>query len=114
MSNLTAGLAAFESEDYTNAFELLKPLADQGDAEAQCIIGNMYELGLGLESNVLEAVEWYRKSALQGYGVASNNLGTIFNSGHEGIPIDQAESNKWYQKAREQGFMHSPLIGLDN
>lgn len=108
MSNLTAGLAAFESNDYTTAFELLKPFADKGDAEAQCIIGNMYDLGLGLESNVLEAIEWYRKSALQGYGVASNNLGTIFKVGREGIPINQAESNKWYQKAREQGFMQSP------
>lgn len=74
----------------------------------------MYDLGLGLERDILEAVEWYRKSAEQGYGAASNNLGTIFKSGHEGIPIDRAESNKWYQKARDQGFMHSPLIELEN
>lgn len=114
MSNLIAGLAAFEAKDYTNAFKLLKPLAAQGDAEAQCIIGNMYDLGLGLERDILEAVEWYRKSAEQGYGLASNNLGTIFKSGREGIPMERVESNKWYQKARDQGFMHSPLIGLDN
>lgn len=114
MSNLIAGLAAFEANDYANAFKLLKPLADQGDAEAQCIIGNMYDLGLGLERDIIKAVEWYRKSAEQGYGLASNNLGTIFKSGREGILMDRVESNKWYQKAREQGFMHSPLIGLDN
>lgn len=114
MSNLIAGLAAFEVKDYANAFKLLKPLADQGDAEAQCIIGNMYDLGLGLETDSLEAVEWYKKSAGQGYGLASNNLGTIFKSGREGIPMDQLESNKWYQKARDQGFMHSPLSELDN
>jgi hypothetical protein len=37
MSNLTAGLAAFEAEDYARAFELLKPLAEREDAEAQYI-----------------------------------------------------------------------------
>ena len=114
MSNLILGLAAFEVGDYANAFKLLKPLADQGDAEAQCIIGNMYDLGLGLERDILEAIEWYRKSAEQGYGLASNNIGTIFKLGHECIPMDQVESNKWYRKARDQGFIHSPLIGLDN
>jgi len=114
VSNLTAGLAAFEAADYVNAFNLLKPLANRGDAEAQCIIGNMYDLGLGLEKNILKAVEWYRKSAEQGYGLASNNLGTIFQSGHEDVPIDRVGSNKWYQKARTQGFVHSPSIGLED
>ena len=108
MSNLTAGLSAFEAKNYAEAFKLLKPIAEEGNAEAQCIIGSMYDLGLGLESNALEAVKWYERSAEQGYGVASNNLGTIFYSGREGIPINQVESKKWYQKAREQGFMHSP------
>lgn len=108
MSNLTAGLAAFEAEDYTNAFRLLKPIADRGDAEAQCIVANMYQLGLGLERDVLEAVRWYEKSAEQGYGVASNNLAGIFTIGDQGIAIDQAEAEKWYQKAKEQGFLHVP------
>ncbi len=106
--NLTTGLAAFEAEDYTNAFRLLKPIADLGDAEAQCIVANMYHLGLGLERNVLEAVRWYQKSAIQGYGVASNNLGGIFAIGDRDIAIDRIEAEKWYQKAKNQGFLHSP------
>ena len=110
MSNLSAGLAAFEAKKYAEAFKLLKPLAEQGDAEAQCIIGNMYDLGLGIESNVLEAVKWYKKSASQGYGVASNNLGTIYYSGKEGIVRNRAKASEWYQKARQQGFLHSPNI----
>lgn len=107
MSNLTAGLAAFEAKDYTNAFKLLKPIAERGDAEAQCIVANMYHLGLGLEKNVLEAVEWYKKSAEQGYGVASNNLSGIFRVGEQGISMNRAEAEKWHQKAEEQGFLHT-------
>lgn len=100
--------AVIKAEDYSNAFRLLKPLADQGDAEAQCLIANMYHLGLGLERDVLEAVKWYKKSAHQGYSIASNNLAGILMSGDQGINPDQAEAEKWYQKAREQGFFHAP------
>lgn len=107
MPNLTAGLAAFEAEDYTKAFRLLKPLADQGDAEAQCLVANMYHLGLGLERDVLEAVKWYKRSAAQGYGIASNNLAEIFMFGDQRIAVSQSEAKKWYQKAREQGFLHT-------
>ncbi|NJN13853.1 MAG: sel1 repeat family protein [Richelia sp. RM2_1_2] len=99
MSNLSAGLAAFEAKNYVEAFELLKPLAEKGNAEAQCIIGSIYDLGLGRESNALEAVKWYKKSASQGYGVASNNLGTIYYSGREGIEMNRAKASEWYQKA---------------
>lgn len=105
MSNLTAGLAAFEAEDYTNAFKLLKPIAERGDAEAQCIIANMYHLGLGLERDVLEAVEWYKKSAKQGYSLASNNLAGVFAIGDRGIAISRSEAKKWELKAKEQGFL---------
>lgn len=108
MLNLTAGLAAFEAEDYIKAFRILKPIAERGDAEAQCIVANMYHLGLGLEKNVLEAVRWYQKSAIQDYGVASNNLGGIFAIGDRDIAIDRTEAEKWYQKAKNQGFLHSP------
>jgi len=27
--------------------------------------------------------------------------------GEQGIPIAQAEAEKWYQKARKQGFLHT-------
>ncbi|MEM7716982.1 MAG: tetratricopeptide repeat protein [Cyanobacteria bacterium P01_A01_bin.68] len=113
--SLKAGLNPFQVKDYGKAFELLKPIADEGDAEAQCIIGNMYQLGLGLERNILKAVKWYKKSAEKGYGVASNNLGEILRVGEKDvIGIDLKESVKWLRKAREQGFMHGRLIKFEN
>ena len=106
MTDLTAGLAAFETKNYTDAFKLLKPIAERGDAEAQCIVANMYHLGLGLERDVPEAVKYYKKAAAQGYGVASNNLGTIFTIGDGDIAIDRVEAEKWFQKSKEQKFLH--------
>ena len=108
MLNLAEGMAAFKARDYTVAFKILKPIADSGEDEPQCIIANMYHLGLGMEINILEAVKWYRKSAEHGYSVASNNLAGIYEVGDEGIEVDRTEAKKWRKKAREQGFLHGP------
>ncbi len=78
MSNLEKGLQAFEHKKYGDTLILLKPLAEKGHAEAQCILGNLYHLGLGVEKNIQEAVKWYKKSAQQGYCIAENNLNTIY------------------------------------
>lgn len=109
MSDLEKALAAFYSQDYTTALSLLQPLADEGDAESQCAIANIYHLGLGVEKNILEAIKWYVKSSERGYAIASNNLAGIYLSGDEGITADRTEADKWFQKAREQGFLHSPV-----
>ena len=107
MQNLAEGVAAFKAGDYTVAFEILKPIADSGEAEPQCMIANMYHLGLGMETNMLEAVEWYKKSAEQGYGVASNNLAEIFEIGDDCIEADRTEAIRLRKQAREQGFLHT-------
>lgn len=110
MPSLEEGLAAFEARNYTKAFELLKPFAEQGNAEAQCMVANIYQLGLGSERSDLsglEAIKWCIRSAEQGYGVASNNLAEIYRGGSCGVAADQAEAEKWYLKAREQGFSHT-------
>jgi TPR repeat protein len=71
----------------------------------------MYQLGLGLEINIPEAIKWYLKSANQGYGVASNNLAGIFMSGYDSISANPKMAESWYKKAKEQDFFHSPYAG---
>jgi TPR repeat protein len=109
MSHLEKGLAAFNTQNYTQAFSLLKPLAEQGNAESQCIIASMYHLGLGVETSPIKAIQWYIKSAEQGYGVASNNLAGIYLCGADGVAADRTQADHWFQKAREQGFSHTPI-----
>lgn len=109
MSDLEKALAAFYSQDYTTALSLLQPLADEGDAESQCAIANIYHLGLGVERNILEAIKWYVKLSDRGYAIASHNLAGIYLSGDQGITADPIEADKWFQKAKEQGFLHSPI-----
>jgi TPR repeat protein len=40
--------------------------AEQGEAEAQTELGEMYENGRGVERKDEEAEKWYRKAAAQG------------------------------------------------
>ena len=46
MNELQNCLDLFRSGNYTTALKLLKPLAQQGNPEAQCVVANMYHLGI--------------------------------------------------------------------
>ena len=109
MSNITEGKKAFFAQDYETALSLLLPLAQKQDAEAQCLVGCMYQLGFGVEVDSLEAAKWYRKSSLQGYGVASNNLAGMLLTGSDSVPVSKVEADKLFCIAREQGFVHAPI-----
>ena len=52
--------------------------------------------------NHVNALEWYRKAADQGYAVAQVILGWHCHTG-EGVPQDDAEAVRWYRLAADQG-----------
>jgi TPR repeat protein len=104
MSILEDGINAFKAKEFAKALELLKPLAEEGDAEAQCIIANIYHLGLGTNQDGSQAIRWYRKSAEQGYAVAANNLAGIYLTGDCNVDIDREEAARLYSLSSELGF----------
>ena len=57
------GVAAMKRGDFATAYQELLPLALQGDARAQSLIGSIYREGLGVPKNDAEAAKWYRKAA---------------------------------------------------
>ena len=69
------GVRAYRAKDYATAHRLLLRLAEEGDDEAQTMIGAMYQLGLGgLQVDEKEASKWYLLASETGNGLASNNL----------------------------------------
>ena len=69
------GLKEFRAQQFAEALPLLLASARQGDAEAQCMLGNMYQLGLGeVEVDEAAAIQWYYQAANQGYSTATSNL----------------------------------------
>ena len=52
------GAAAYMRGDYGTALKKLKPLAEQGDADAQLWMGVMYKDGQGVSQDFEEALKW--------------------------------------------------------
>ncbi|MEM9093074.1 MAG: sel1 repeat family protein [Cyanobacteria bacterium P01_F01_bin.53] len=97
------GIEEFRAQDYAEALPLLTHSAAEGDAEAQCMLGNIYQLGLGDTAvNEAAAMHWYYRAANQGYSVATNNLaGMVW-------PISSEAAAALHQLANQQGFSEAP------
>jgi TPR repeat protein len=96
------GAAAFNRGDYVTALENFKPLAEQGNAMAQTVLGSMYQNGTGVLQDDVEAVRWYRQAAEQEFALAQISLGVMYQSG-KGIEQDSLEAIRWYRRAANQG-----------
>jgi tetratricopeptide (TPR) repeat protein len=96
-----AGIAAYQHGDFAGALRLFQPLAEHGDASAQCNLGVMYEQGRGVAQNYREAMKWFRLAAVQGNASAQSNLGVMYYKG-QGIAQDYGEAMRWYRLAAEQ------------
>ena len=94
--------AAYNSGGYATALRLLRPLVDQGNADAEDMLGVMYFVGQGVTQNRAEAIRLYRLAAEQGNAHAQNNLGFAYFDGVE-VRQDYAEAAKWYSRAANQG-----------
>ncbi len=57
------GLKAYKSGSYQLAFTIWEPMAINGHTEAQLYLGNMFDLGEGVEKNRSKAADWYRLAA---------------------------------------------------
>jgi TPR repeat protein len=84
--------AAYQRGDYPTALQLLRPLAERGEAGAQGKLGGMYYNGEGVPQDYAEAVKWFRKAADQGFAPAQHNLGVMYHNG-EGVPQDSQRTS---------------------
>ena len=91
-----------KQKDFKAILAIIQPLAEQGDAIAQTLLGTMYLHGQGVKQDDFEAVKWLLQAAEQGDAEAQVNLGAMYANGH-GVKQDYAESVKWVKKAAENG-----------
>ncbi|MER1941175.1 tetratricopeptide repeat protein [Castellaniella sp. FW104-16D08] len=97
---------AINEGKYEEALRELKPVAEQGHAWAQDLLGLMYAQGQGVPQDDAQANKWYRAAANQGYAEAQNRFGWMYLSGR-GVPKDEEEAVKWIQAAADQGNAHA-------
>jgi len=94
--------AADQKGDYATELQILRPLAEQGNALAELGLGVMYANGQGVPQDFAQAVVWCLKAAEQGDADAQTIVGVMYVNGH-GVPQDYAQALIWYRKAADQG-----------
>src|SRR5512141_2304741 len=98
---LEDSVKAYRRGDFNTAYQLIKPQAEKGDADAQFILGFLYDEGKGVPQDYAEAAKWYGRAAKQGNKSAQHNLGLIDDQGQ--VSKDRAEMGKWHRRAVEPG-----------
>jgi hypothetical protein len=95
---LKDGIDAYFKGNNTQAISLLRPLAEQGNEEAQYHLGVMYQKGQGLQQDYTQAALWYRKAAEQGDTMAQAALSNLYVTGR-GVPQDYILGYMWINLA---------------
>ncbi|MGO9774104.1 MAG: tetratricopeptide repeat protein [Roseiarcus sp.] len=106
--SLEDGRAAYRRGDYATAMRLLRPLAEQGEADAQTDLGWMCANGYGAPQDYAQALMWRRKAADQGNATAEFSLGLMYSEGL-GAPRDFVRAAMWTRKAADQGHAGAQL-----
>ncbi len=88
------GMAAYDRQDYVLAVQWFRKAADQGNDNAQFLLGVMYRNGEGVPQDYALSVLWFRKAADQGDASAQFNLGAMYHVGL-GVPKDYTLAYMW-------------------
>lgn len=96
-----------KKEDHAALEAKYRPMAEQGDAEAQFELAKMNNScscpGTDRKERKTEALMWFRKAAEQGHVEAQYWTGLYYRSGLQVVAKDQAEANAWFLRAAEKG-----------
>lgn len=87
---------------YTPLSEEILRQAKNGDSEMQWVVGNCFYNGYGVDMDYSKAVEWFKKSADQGYPGGQANLGFLYYNGIGGLKQDTQLAYEWIQKSVDQ------------
>jgi hypothetical protein len=120
--------AAIQNEDFEKVYELLLPLGEENNAEAQFLLGTMYINGQGVEKDDTKGLSWTMKSARQGYdkarlralsiyselanqgdASAMYNLGYMYLHGW-GREQDSNIGIGWLERAAKKGHIRSAKV----
>jgi TPR repeat protein len=97
-------LGAFQRADYTFVQEKALPHALAGNTDAQCIVALLYQCGLGVEPNFLEAERWLLRATAQNSRLAWHDLGTLYALKIPDLKHRWNDAQACWKRAEELGF----------
>jgi hypothetical protein len=95
-------LMLFDAGRYEESLELLTPLAEAGNVDAQEILYASYTYGYGVTIDHAKALDWLRRSAELGDADAQDAMGHHCFTG-TGVKQDDREAMRWFRLAAGQG-----------
>jgi TPR repeat protein/uncharacterized caspase-like protein len=95
------GEYALASRDPKRALAIWLPFAQDGNAQAQTQVGELYERGVGSVADYATAAAWYQKAADQGDARALVNLGSLYERGL-GVKRDPQAAARLFRQASGQ------------
>ena len=100
LAGIDAALEAYRGGDAVAAINLLHPLADGGNPEAQFTLGMVLEFGL---ASARKAALWYARASASGHAGATNSLGAMYFDGR-GVPEDRERARELYLAAAQEDY----------
>ena len=83
-------------------YEVLEK-AEQGNAQAEYLLGRKYYFGEGVTQDREKAAQWHTKAADQGHATAQYVLGLLYSTG-DGVHQDKKKAVGWITRADGQGL----------
>jgi len=80
------GSSAHDTDDFAKAAVKLMPLADDGHAGSQYLVGDMYRWGNGVDQNAEKSLHFLKAAADQGHPKAAFDLFLLLNPGGRSAP----------------------------
>jgi uncharacterized protein len=96
------GLSAFNAGDYSSAYSIWLPLAQQGDANSQSSLGYLFHEGKGVRQNSRRAAKWYVLAAGQGEPTAQSFLCEMYWRG-DGLKRNLVLALMWCELSIDGG-----------
>lgn len=94
---------AFSKGDFATVVNLLRPLADKGDAVAQTGLGLLYLSGIGVQKDLSEAAKLLRSASAKNNEIAEYELGTMYRDGR-GVQKSEPDAERYFSAAANQGM----------
>ena len=95
---------AYQRGEYLTALALALPRAQNNDAPAQTLIGEIYSKGLGVGEDDSRAAGWFDIASRHGDMLAAFELAMMYEDG-DGVTKDKKRAAALFQQSADAGYM---------
>lgn len=106
-AELTQALQHVESENYEQAFPVIRRFAREGNPRAQGMLARMYLNGWGTQEDGKEGFYWAQRGAQQNDPGSLWAIGYIYWQGFAGFDKDTSKAVRWIERAAEAGYVRA-------